>query len=538
MKADEELRLLIRASYPLVYLVTWEEERCVNMLSKVAGDQRRSFYEWSTTTGLRKEDGKIEHPQLKDPNQLQVYLPALLSYLLNKQEPGALYVLKDFHHYIREPIITRLLRDIVSAFKSEKKTLVLLSPIMEIPVELEKDIHVLDYGLPDQNDLEQMTDEFLVEIKKANPSVEIDLSSQEKEKIIKAMMGLTQMEVENTLSKIIVRNKRLGPEDIPMILAEKEQIIKKSGILDFYASVDKFRDIGGLDELKDWLGVRAEAFSEKAKQMRLPAPKGIVLLGVPGCGKSLCAKAVASEWGKPLLKFDMGKIYGQYLGESEANLRKAIQVAESVSPAILWIDEIEKALAGAGGGGGDSGTSQRIFGTLLTWMEEKTAPVFVVATANQIDVLPPELLRKGRIDEIFFVDLPNDLERMDIFRVHLQKRNRDPNNFDLKLLVQKTDGFSGAEIEQVIIAALFDAFGYEEELTTEIVIKNIEKTVPLSKAMGDFIKWLREWAKDRCRFASRAGGHEPDEGGIPEGIDITGKKGKERVKRTITMDEE
>jgi SpoVK/Ycf46/Vps4 family AAA+-type ATPase len=297
----------------------------------------------------------------------------------------------------------------------------------------------------------------------------------------------------------VVQHKRFDIDDIPEILMEKEQIIRKSGILEFYATSDNFGDVGGLDELKSWLGARIQAFSEQARKKHLPPPKGILLVGVPGCGKSLCAKAVASEWGKPLLKFDMGKIYGMYLGESEANLRKAIQVAESVSPAILWIDEIEKGLAG---GAGDSGVSQRILGTLLTWMEEKTSPVFVVATANQIAGLPPELLRKGRIDEIFFVDLPNKEERMEIFNVHLSKRNRNPMDFDLEKLVGEADGFSGAEIEQVIIAALFDSFHKGVEMDTDIISNSIRKTIPLSVSMSESITRLRNWASTRCRFAT------------------------------------
>ena len=536
MKIEEQLKTLISASYPVIYLVTWEEDRCLNMINKVTQNQGLMFYEWSTSTGMINREGKQIVPPLKDPNQLSGYLPSLLQQLLVFKEDDILFVLKDLHYYIKEPIITRFLRDITSHFKTCGKTLVLVSPVAEIPVELEKDIIIIDYDLPDEIEVEKILDNFTENIQEQEPDVNINLDERPiREKFLKAMLGLTQGEIENTLAKIVVQNKRLDILDIPTILAEKEQIIKKSGILEFHASSDSFGDIGGLDELKSWLGLRVEVFSDEARKFHLPAPKGILLVGVPGCGKSLCAKAVASEWSKPLLKFDMGKIYGSYLGQSEANLRKAIQVAESVAPAILWIDEIEKALAG---GAGDSGVSQRILGSLLTWMEEKTSAVFVVATANQINVLPPELLRKGRMDEIFFVDLPDNEERSEIFKVHLSKRNRNPLAFDLDKLVAETKGFSGAEIEQAIIDALFDAFHNKTELDTEMISNSINVTIPLSKSMSESINRLREWASERCRFATAR-----KEKGKPvfdeTSIDIGGKKAARKAKgRFLTIKDE
>jgi ATP-dependent 26S proteasome regulatory subunit len=532
MTIDEQLKALISASYPVIYLATWEEDRCMNMLGRVAQEQGLKVYAWSTSAGMVDQAGKQVFPELKDPGQLRVYLPSLLQSLLTFKEEGVLLVLKDLHPYVKEPIITRLLRDIVSHFKTCGKTLILLSPVVEVPLELEKDITIVDYKLPDETEVEEILDRLAAEIGEQNPEVEMNLEApQAKDKFLKAMLGLTQGEIENTLAKIVVQNKRLDIRDIPAILGEKEQIIRKSGILEFYASSDSFGDIGGLHELKAWLRMRVEAFSEDARRLHLPAPKGILLVGVPGCGKSLCAKAVASEWAKPLLKFDMGKIYGSYLGQSEANLRKAIQVAEGVAPAILWIDEIEKGLAG---GSGDSGVSQRILGSLLTWMEEKTSPVFVVATANQIGGLPPELLRKGRIDEIFFVDLPNGEERTEVFNVHLAKRNRNPLVFDVERLVAETEGFSGAEIEQIIIDALFEAYHARAELDTDMVLHSIEATVPLSKSMGESIKRLREWASDRCRFASA---RAETTGVAPEraAIDITAKSGKKPPGRRLEI---
>ncbi len=535
MKFDEEIKVLIRAGYPLLCVETWEEERCTNMLKHAAAEENRKFYEWTTSMGLIDVEDNIVFPPLKDPGKVSSYIAGLLSHLLNQKEDDVIFALKDFHHYMKAPLVLRLLRDITGVFKSAGNTLIMPAPAWDIPVDLEKDANLLEFRLPELDELEKIFDDFTADIKNNNPNVAINLDDEGKEKFLKAMLGLTQTEVENTLAKIVVRTKSLDENDIPSILEEKEQIIRKSGILEFYSSVDKFRDIGGLDELKEWLKIRVEGFSERARKMYLPPPKGILLVGVPGCGKSLCAKAVASEWGKPLLKFDMGKIYGSYLGESESNLRKAIQVAESVSPSILWIDEIEKAPAGSSGGG-DSGTSQRIFGTLLNWMEEKTSPVFVVATANRIAGLPPELIRKGRIDEIFFVDLPYASERKEIFRVHLQKRNKDPQDFQLEKMVETTEGFSGAEIEQTIISALFDAFSSKMELNTDMIVQASEKTVPLSKSMKTTIERLRKWAREHCRFASSQEIPVSEPAAYQTGIDIKGKAAR-RLGRKLTLND-
>jgi len=537
MKFDEELKTYIRAGYPVLYVASWEEERLTRVVMRACEEQKLRFLHWTTTFGLVDVNGKAAYPPLKDPDKASSYIPGLLAALLNHPGEGTLFLIKDFHPYIKTPLSVRLIRDIVSVFKATRKTLLLLSPIVEIPTELEKDVALLEFGLPDAEALGNILDGFVADIRRDNPSVRIELDDDGRESLIKAMLGLTQTEVENTLARIVVRAHRISAADVTAILGEKEQIIRKSGILEFYASIERFRDIGGLEELKDWLQVRSEGFSERAKAMGLPAPKGILLLGVPGCGKSLSAKAVAAEWAKPLLRFDLGRIYGKYLGESEANLRRAIQVAESVAPCVLWIDEIEKALAGAGGGGGDGGTSQRIFGTLLTWMEEKSSPVFVVTTANNIDGLPPELLRKGRLDEIFFVDLPNKAEREQIFRVHLQKRNRDPVGFDILELVAKSDGFSGAEIEQAVVSALFTAFSAQQELDTAMIVDAMATTVPLSRSMKDAIDALRAWAADRCRPASgRAELTMDSEVPMATGIDLAGKLAHKR-RRVLGLEE-
>jgi SpoVK/Ycf46/Vps4 family AAA+-type ATPase len=308
-------------------------------------------------------------------------------------------------------------------------------------------------------------------------------------------------------AKIIVKYERLSGEDVNEVSSEKQQIIRKSGLLEYYASVESFSNIGGLSVLKDWLNKRAMAFSQEARMFGLPAPKGILMLGVQGCGKSLCAKAVSTQWQLPLLRFDMGRMFGSLVGSSEENVRRAIAVAESVAPAILWVDEIDKAFAGAQGSGAtDGGTTARVFGTFLTWLSEKSAPVFVVATANDISQLPPELLRKGRLDEIFFVDLPSPEERTEVFRIHLTKRGRAPQGFDLGALSGGSKDFSGAEIEEAINSALYDAFYAGEDLTTAHVLKALGETVPLARTMDEQINRLRSWAEGRARNASVARG--------------------------------
>ena len=300
-----------------------------------------------------------------------------------------------------------------------------------------------------------------------------------------------------------MKSERLSGEDVNEVFAEKQQIIRKSGLLEYYATDESFSHVGGMAVLKDWLDKRASAFTEEARAFGLPAPKGILMLGVQGCGKSLCAKAVSTQWQLPLLRFDMGRMFGSLVGSSEENVRRAIAVAESVAPAILWVDEIDKAFAGSQGSGAtDGGTTARVFGTFLTWLSEKTAPVFVVATANDISQLPPELLRKGRLDEIFFVDLPTPEERREIFRIHLTKRGRDASTFDLEAMAENAKDCSGAEIEEAINSALYDAFYAQQEITTETILATLSQTVPLAKTMDEQIGRLRNWVEGRARNAS------------------------------------
>ena len=335
--------------------------------------------------------------------------------------------------------------------------------------------------------------------------MQIELDGDGRERLLQAALGLTLGEAENVFAKIIVKDQQLTGDAVGEVIAEKQQIIRKSGLLEYYEAEEDFDSVGGLSVLKDWVNKRAVAFTAEAQAFGLPAPKGVLLLGVQGCGKSLCAKAVSRLWQLPLLRFDMGRMFGSLVGSSEENVRRAIAVAESIAPAVLWVDEIDKAFSGSQSSGvTDGGTTARVFGTFLTWLSEKSAPVFVVATANDVSQLPPELLRKGRLDEIFYVDLPLDEERADIFRIHLAKRHRNPEEFDLPALVAASRDFSGAEIEEAIISALYDAFYAKQELATAHILATLSQTVPLAKTMAEKVTAQRTWATGRARNASLA----------------------------------
>jgi SpoVK/Ycf46/Vps4 family AAA+-type ATPase len=352
--------------------------------------------------------------------------------------------------------------------------------------------------------LAELLENILNDVRKVR-DVKMDLDETGRERLLQAALGLTLGEAENVFAKIIVTGDGLEVDDIQAVFAEKQQIIRKSGLLEYYPTTENFDHVGGLVALKDWLEKRSLAFSKEAQAFGLPAPKGILMLGVQGCGKSLCAKAVSSLWQLPLLRFDMGRMFNSLVGSSEENVRKAVAVAESVAPAILWVDEIDKAFAGSqGSGSSDGGTTARVFGTFLTWLSEKKSPVFVVATANDISHLPPELMRKGRLDEIFFVDLPGQTERAQIFAIHLSRRKRLPENFDLPALAENSKDFSGAEIEEAITSAMYDAFYAGRELETGDLLKALYETVPLARTMDEQINRLRSWASGRARDASNA----------------------------------
>lgn len=491
---SEELDRLIRARYTLLYVVTWEEDRAMAILLDLAEKQRKSLYEWSITNGLRcayGAGGQGSGSRTRDPLQM-------LNEILQKEGP-AIYVLKDFHAYLETPEMIRQVRDLGSALAPTKKTLVFLSPVLKLPRELEKDMTILDLPLPTYDELNQLLDDSIGRPTSAR-KFQVRLRPRDRDALIKAAQGLTMKEAENAFAQAIVRDNVLDAQDIAAVVSEKRQVIRKSGLLEYYDVAADLADVGGMDILKDWLKKRVRAFSDDARKYGLPQPRGILLMGVQGCGKSLVAKTIARQWQLPLLRMDMSMIFQGYIGSSEQNMRNATKTAESLAPVVLWIDEIEKAFAGVeGSGSSDAGTTARVVGTFLTWVQEKTSAVFVVATANEVRDLPPELLRKGRLDEIFFVDLPRSRERAEIFAIHLHKIRREPMKFDLHELVKASSGFSGAEIEQAVIAGLHESFFDNRELETRDILKAIHDTVPLSQTMRERIDELRMWARDRAR---------------------------------------
>ncbi|MEM8714301.1 MAG: AAA family ATPase [Cyanobacteria bacterium P01_G01_bin.4] len=490
-----ELNVLIQAQYPLIYLVTPEEERAEDAIAEVARavSPRRDVFIWTVTHGI-VEYGK---PRTLTINSTQS--PQLaIQWAMDRREAG-IFIFKDLHDFLDATDVKRWLRDAIASFQDTDKTIVLMSPVQNVPVELEKEVVVVDFELPNMQVLGEILDDQLSQL---SPGTTCDDSSREK--LVKAALGLTLDEAKKVYRKAAVVSGQLTEAQVDIVLSEKKQLIRRNGILEYVEEDDTIDSVGGLDALKHWLTQRSEAFTERAREYGLPQPKGMLILGVPGCGKSLIAKTTSRLWGLPLLRLDMGRIYdGSTVGKSEANLRSSLKTAESLSPAILFIDELDKAFGGAAGSSdSDGGTSSRIFGSFLTWMQEKKSPVFVMATANRVARLPSEFLRKGRFDEIFFVDLPNQSERTDIFRIHLGKRRKDASRFDLPQLASATDGFSGAEIEQGLIAAMYEAFAQHRELTQLDVLAAIKATQPLSRTMLEQITALREWAQQRARPAA------------------------------------
>lgn len=483
---EDNLEILIRARYPILYLVSSEEDRVIEMLHRVAGRRQKEVFEWSVTEGIQGLD-----PSAQDPQR------ALATVLRDRKERSALYVFKDLHMFMNDPIVVRRLRDLASHLKTTLKTVIILSPVLRLVPELDKDVTVVDVPLPGPSELGAILDQILGSV---DSSMSRSTTRAEKEAIVKGALGLTCSEAQNVFAECLVRQRSL---DLDTVVTAKEQIIKKNGILEFFQSTERFSDVGGLLPLKAWLEKRRFAFTDKAREFGLPSPKGVLLFGIQGCGKSLIAKSVAGIWRVPLLRMDVGKIFSGIVGSSENNIRKAVSLAESVAPCVLWIDEIEKGFSGTRSSDySDAGTTARVFSTFLTWLQEKTAPVFVVATSNDIHALPPELLRKGRFDELFFVDLPSLNEREEILRIHLAKRNRDDKRFDVKALAAETQGFSGAELEQAIFDALFAAFEAGRDLSTADVLEAVKRTVPLSQTMREAIAQLRELARSRAVRAS------------------------------------
>jgi len=504
---DDESRLevLIRASFPCITIISFEEDRVIEAVRRIAerrGERRSAaplaVYIWSASRGLR--DGKdklVQNDTLEDPT-------VALSHVIQSPEE-ALFLFLDMHRQF-SPVVTRLIRDAARAVRGSHKSMLFLSPYYALPAELDKETTLAVFQLPDKKELEPLIG--ALEKRAEELGLPVELEAGDRRALVRAASGLTLNEADRAFRVALHRCSALNRAVSVEVIKEKTQIIRKTGILEFYPQTDSFNDVGGLAELRDWFAKRLPAFNEEGGRAGLPLPKGVLLVGVPGCGKSLTARALSSAWNAPLLRLDIGRVFGSIVGKSESNLRSAIATAEAVSPCILWIDEVEKGFAGAGSRRpGDSGVTARVFGTFLSWMQEKRSPVFVVATANKIEALPPEFLRKGRFDEIFFVGLPGPKERDAIWRIHLAKRHRDPDAYDIGSLVKGSGGFSGAEIEQCVNDALFRAFDArhqqqpDRDLSDDDLANALAATTPLAKSRPQDIERLLAWAEHNARRA-------------------------------------
>ncbi|MDX9981980.1 MAG: AAA family ATPase [Lentisphaeria bacterium] len=478
----------IRAGFSGFRVVTSEEIRAEDILRQVAGELGYGLHAWSATDGLVcPETASVR--DMPDPLDAVNALAGL--------PENSILVLKDFHHFLGEagqpadPLLVRAVRDRLRDARRTGKVLVMVGCAAELPADLRKEFTVIDLELPDRDTLCHMAGRLA-------ESAQIEVDEASLEAAAEAARGLTTVEAEDILALSLVVERTLDPA---MIAREKARAIGRDGLLELVEPSETAADIGGLQNLKTWLSKRRNAFTAQAREFGLPHPKGVLILGIPGTGKSLTAKVASSILGRPVLRLDAGRLFAGIVGESEGNMRRAIQTAEAIAPCICWVDELEKCF-GNRGGETDGGTSSRVFGSFLSWLQERTSPVFVIATANDISRLPPELLRKGRLDELFFVDLPDETEREAIWGIHIRRRGRDENKLDVKAFVKLSDGFTGAEIEQAVSDALFDCFDRGNELDTQSLIRAIGHTVPLSVTMGEEIKRLRQWATNRARRAS------------------------------------
>jgi len=494
VSVERELSTYLRARVPLIVLVTVEEIRALDILRRVQKDRDATadMVSWDVAARFSSEKG-LSMPDIAMPG------PALDKIAeMAESAPNAknIYVLKDFHEFwVKQPDVKRKLRNLAQRLVFTGSSLIAITPTRDLPIELRDEAVSVDLPLPDSVSLRSDMDELIKQT-----GIRCDLPGSGRERLAQAAVGLTANQARRAFSKAIVRDNVLDEQDIAAVLGEKKAVIRQNQALEFYSADETPDDIGGLEVLMNWLALRERAFSQEAADYGLPAPKGIALIGIPGTGKSLTAKMIGGMWNLPLLRLDVGALFGSLVGESEERVREALRLAETVAPCVLWIDELEKSLSS---GGLDGGTSQRVFGSILTWMQEKTKPVFIVATANDVAALPPEVLRRGRFDEIFFLDLPTETERLEILKVHLRKRRRDPGQFDLMRLAKLSDGYVGAELEQSVIDAMYNAFSQSRDINTADVEASITRMVPLSRSQREVIQSLRSWLRDgRAQSAS------------------------------------
>ena len=491
MSFNDEFELLLRARYPLIYIPTLEEERVEASIAQAAkrlGD--RAVYIWDFVDGYQ---GNPNDEGFGRRNPLQA-----LEFVDKVAESAAsIFILRDFHRFLDDISISRKLRNLSRRLKSQPKNIVILSPQVAVPAELAEVLTVVEFPLPNASEIK-------AEIQRLLSATAQSLSDKVLDELVRSAQGLSLERIRRVLARGIASHGEIQPEDVELILEEKRQSIRQTQILEFYPTTERISDIGGLDNLKDWLLRRGGAFTERARQYGLPHPRGLLLVGIQGTGKSLTAKAIAHHWHLPLLRLDVGRLFGGLVGESESRTRQMIQLAEALAPCILWIDEIDKAFSGIDSKG-DAGTTSRVFGTFINWLAEKKSPVFVVATANNIQSLPPEMLRKGRFDEIFFVGLPSQEERKAIFELHLSRlRPHNLKSYDLDRVAYETPDFSGAEIEQTLIEAMHIGFSQNRDFTTDDILESASQIIPLARTAQEQIQFLQNWAAaGKARMASR-----------------------------------
>jgi ATP-dependent 26S proteasome regulatory subunit len=485
----DELRLLINSRHPIIAVETPEEERLEALLLEVATELSVPLYEWSVTTGLAKVHGAPMYNT--DSPEQAVSNIALI-------QGDAIFLLKDFARYCENDKICRRLRELTEKFRTARRSIVLTAASLQLPPDLEGDAVPFKLGLPAMEDLLPGVKQVLAELNREQ-HIPIALDVVAMTQLAKNLVGLPEEEAMRALRKAVMARGKADPGLLDAVMDAKREVLKTEGLIETVRRDASFADVAGLRRLREWIGKRKSALTAEGQRFGLVPPKGVLITGVQGCGKSLAARAVAGEWGYELARLDAGALYDKYVGESERRLHKALELAQKLAPMVLWIDEIEKAFASAGSSGdADAGLSQRLLATLLTWMQDRESGVFLAATSNNITILPPEMLRKGRFDEIFFVDLPNAEIRAALFGLHLKKRGRDAGAFDLAKLAAASEGFSGAEIEQAIIAALYTAFSAKQQLTTEILIAEIQGTRPLSVTRAEEVQAIREWARTRA----------------------------------------
>tara|TARA_R110002072_G_scaffold303130_1_gene495002 strand:- start:21461 stop:22963 length:1503 start_codon:yes stop_codon:yes gene_type:complete len=493
----QNLNLLMQSGNSLVSIETDDEQRATKIVLAAASLRNTTLYDWSMTRGLRKidRDGVPGLPTVEGPKAA-----AALDFIGQNTE-GAIYTVRDFAPHCKDAFVVRMIRDLESTLEQRGATIIFLDA-KSLPDDVRRLTVRFDIGWPTTDEIEQIVKQTFQKIRRnSDTTVMSSVTKRDAEQMVQTLRGLSLKDVGRVVAAAIYDDFALTVEDLPRLVEAKRTLLGNMGSLEDIAVDFSVDDIGGLRNLKGWLRQRRGGFSRQAREYGIEPPRGVLMLGVPGCGKSLCAKVVASDWNMPLLRLDPGVLYQKFIGESESQLRQALLQAESMAPVVLWIDEIEKAFASASGDSSDGGLSQRMFGTLLSWMQDHRHPIFIVATANDISALPPELMRKGRFDEVFFVDLPSQAAREQVLGIHLERRKRDPSKFNLPALAKACHNFSGAEIEQAVVSALFAAFCERNQLSDQHILSEIKKTRPLAVLSAEKVESLRAWAENRCVLA-------------------------------------